>query len=291
MELEHYLGRIRAVAPALPIRAVRRIDTGQFSEVLVLNEDLVFRFPRFATGARALAREVAILHGIQPFVTLAVPEPIYHHLDSGSAGQAFIGYRLIPGEPLSATTLAGIAEAGVLDRLARQLITFLRALHGVPVAAAVAYPLPVRDHHATWRALYEQVQTQLYSHMRPGARRQVRHHFETYLADQRTATLPLVLAHRDFGTSNLLFDPRRGAMTGVIDFSAAGLHDPALDYAALFASCGAPFQQRLIALAPELEPMLDRMQFYRGTFALQEALYGIEHDDRGAFERGIAGYR
>lgn len=33
------------------------------------------------------------------------------------------------------------------------------------------------------------------------------------------------------------------------------------------------------------------IRFYRGTFALQEALYGIEHDDREAFERGIAGYR
>ncbi|MGW8226836.1 MAG: phosphotransferase family protein, partial [Anaerolineales bacterium] len=32
-------------------------------------------------------------------------------------------------------------------------------------------------------------------------------------------------------------------------------------------------------------------RFYKGTFALQEALYGVKHGDPKAFERGIAPYR
>jgi aminoglycoside 2''-phosphotransferase len=34
-----------------------------------------------------------------------------------------------------------------------------------------------------------------------------------------------------------------------------------------------------------------RIAFYAGTFALQEALFGIEHDDPDAFAAGIARYR
>jgi hypothetical protein len=34
--------------------------------------------------------------------------------------------------------------------------------------------------------------------------------------------------------------------------------------------------------------MLPRARFYLGTFPLHEALYGIEHDDPDAVERGLA---
>jgi len=37
--------------------------------------------------------------------------------------------------------------------------------------------------------------------------------------------------------------------------------------------------------------MAERLAFYAGTFALQEALFGIENGDRQAFENGIAAYR
>jgi aminoglycoside 2''-phosphotransferase len=36
--------------------------------------------------------------------------------------------------------------------------------------------------------------------------------------------------------------------------------------------------------------MLSRIRFYRGTFALLEALFGTENDDPAAFAAGMAGY-
>ncbi len=33
--------------------------------------------------------------------------------------------------------------------------------------------------------------------------------------------------------------------------------------------------------------MIERVLFYKGTFALQEALFGLEHDDPIAFTNGI----
>ena len=38
------------------------------------------------------------------------------------------------------------------------------------------------------------------------------------------------------------------------------------------------------------QPALPRVRFYCGTFALQEALFGVENDDRQAFQDGIATY-
>jgi aminoglycoside 2''-phosphotransferase len=37
-----------------------------------------------------------------------------------------------------------------------------------------------------------------------------------------------------------------------------------------------------------MEHALNRVRFYRGTFALQEALFGIENDDPVALRNGLA---
>ena len=100
------------------------------------------------------------------------------------------------------------------------------------------------------------------------------------------AFTPAVI-HGDFGTGNLLFDPQRGAMTGVIDFGSATLGDPANDVAALL-TYGEPFVRQGIAAYPAMEAMLPRARFYLRTFPLQDALYGIEQNDADAFARRIA---
>jgi aminoglycoside 2''-phosphotransferase len=39
-----------------------------------------------------------------------------------------------------------------------------------------------------------------------------------------------------------------------------------------------------------MEQAYERVKFYCGTFALQEALFGIENDDRDAFQAGMEEY-
>jgi aminoglycoside 2''-phosphotransferase len=54
--------------------------------------------------------------------------------------------------------------------------------------------------------------------------------------------------------------------------------------------CGDKFVNLVLMAYPQLHSCLSRARFYAGTFALQEALWGMEHDDSEAFERGIARY-
>lgn len=43
----------------------------------------------------------------------------------------------------------------------------------------------------------------------------------------------------------------------------------------------------MIEHSPNIRDMMERVLFYKGTFALQEALFGLEHDDSVAFQSGI----
>jgi len=99
------------------------------------------------------------------------------------------------------------------------------------------------------------------------------------------------LKHGDFGPSNILYDSVRQAVCGIIDFSGCTLGDPAYDFAGLLSGYGEGFVRGCAAGYPEVEALLPRARFYQGTFALEEALFGIENDDPQAFESGIDRYR
>jgi len=91
------------------------------------------------------------------------------------------------------------------------------------------------------------------------------------------------------GPGHLLYDSRTNRLTGVVDFGSAGPGDPAIDFAAL-SSAPEPFLAGLAWAYPLAAQVDDRIRFYRGTFALQDALFGIEQGDETAFRAGIASY-
>lgn len=100
------------------------------------------------------------------------------------------------------------------------------------------------------------------------------------------------MIHGDFGRSNILYDEREQRITGIIDFSELSLGDPAVDIAALACPVGygEDFVRRFEHIYPGIDALLPRARFYISTFALQEALYGIENDDQESFRAGIEDY-
>jgi aminoglycoside 2''-phosphotransferase len=196
---------------------------------------------------------------------------------------------MLPGQPLWAEALAALADESALDRIARQLAGFLRTLHTLP-ADALGPDAPPGDSLATWATMFEQFREKLFPFMRPDARDAVARLFAELLEDLRCNPARPVLRHGDFGTGNILYDPRTRAISGIIDFGFAGLGDPALDAAALSASYGEMFLARCYQVYPELELMLPRARLYRGTYALQQALYALRDGNQEDFADGIAGY-
>lgn len=282
----NYIARIHAAYPDLRIDRIRLNDDGQYNDILIVNDDLIFRFPRHDEGIEKLEKEVALLHRIRSFLTLPIPEPIYHSFTPRTVGQAFAGYRMLPGEPLWHETVAAITNPAIVQRLATQLTTFLRDLHTIPTDT-VADVLPATDWRQLWADLGEEIRAMLFPHLPSTMHARIAAQFAAFLDDPGNFAFMPTIIHGDFGTGNLLWDARAGVMSAVIDFGSATLGDPANDVAALL-TYGEPFVRQGLATYPAMEQMLPRARFYLSTFALQEALYGIEHDDLDAVERGLA---
>jgi aminoglycoside 2''-phosphotransferase len=284
-----YLQAIQEIYPDLSIRSAHFHHTqGQYSDVLVINDEIIFRFPRFPDGIESILREVHILSRIRGRVTLPIPDPIYTSQDTCMVGKVFMGYRMLPGEPLWRETFQSLVDE-TQGRLAVQLANFLRELHSIPVGQ-LGTDLPIQDGPEEWANFYAEIRQHLFPLMRPDACEWVKKHFETYLNTTSLHTYQPVLRHGDFGTSNILYDQAAQAISGVIDFGGAGLGDPALDIAAI--SCfGESLLARFSCVYLEIDSLLERARFYMGTFALQEALHGFKKGDKEAFESGMALYK
>ncbi len=282
------LQSIRSAYPDLRIASAEFNGDGQNNDVLVVNGEFIFRFPKYTDALKRLEIETAILAGISGHVSLPVPAPMFVSIEGQAVGEAFMGYRKLPGEPLWRETFRTIDDEEMLARLASQLGRFLKELHSIP-AASIGCDLPMLDTDAKCADLYARIREKLFQYMRPDTREWTERHFETFL-NAREKFDP-VLKHGDFGTSNILFDSRQRTICGVIDFGGAGLGDPAYDLAGLLSCYGEAFVRRCWQVYPEVESFMERVRFYQGTFALEEALFGIENGDQAAFESGIERYR
>lgn len=285
-----YLQRIRQRYPDLPVEQVEYLeDAGQYNDVLILNHEIVFRFPRTRRVAEGLLVEKAILSRIQMAVPLPVPRPAFTSAGEYTVGQVFVGYYRIPGQPFTVEALSAVPQRHLRRRLAQQLGSFLKALHEFPTEY-IGIELPEYDTPAYWAEMYAGIQERLFPLMRADARQQIRQLFEKALSRPDRLAFEPRLRHGDFGPGNILYDPESVRISGIIDFSEAGLGDPAVDLAGL-SLYGAEFLEDVFAVYPEMVGMAERARFYRSTFALQEALAGARDNDPQALEHGLSEYR
>jgi aminoglycoside 2''-phosphotransferase len=263
-------------------------DAGQYNDILLINDEIVFRFPKFDKDIKTIITEIKILKYIRDQVRLPVPNPIYSQIHTNIVGQVFMGYPLIPGEPLWRHVFNSITDETILDRFASQLAGFLADLHTIPLEGS-DLDLPIEDQLDQWKNLYTEIQEKLFDFMYPEARKAVTSHFEDFFTTADLHTFVPAIRHGDFGSTNILYDPKKMAISGIIDFGFAGVGDPAIDLAAV-STFGDSFFKRIRNYYPLTDRMLNRARFYKGTYALYEALYGFDNNDKAAFDAGMKNY-
>lgn len=287
-----FIENIQAVYPDISIDDFYLNEIGQNNDVLIVNDSLVFRFPKYKNGITQLRKETEIIEYIKNRISITVPYPIYQSLNQFEPGKVFTGYNFIDGVPLWKESLAQIKDLKLIKELAEQLVTFLIELHSISESSARKnLKLKVRNPLEEMHNLYDRIQNKLFPYIRNDAQKEIMHSFETALKGKAFSNLEITLIHGDFGASNILWTQNTNKISGIIDFGGSGLGDPAYDFAGLLSSYGQDFFEMCISLYPNGDKISERVKFYKSTFALQEALHGMENDDRQAFEDGIKHYR
>ncbi|KGM46449.1 aminoglycoside phosphotransferase family protein [Neobacillus niacini] len=286
--MEKYIECINQVYPSLSIKDCQLNDIGQNNDVIIVNGSIVFRFPKYPMGIDSLKRETEILEAIQNTISIPIPNPIYQSFQKWEVGKVFVGYELIKGSPLWKASIGRIKNEEVLKSLASQLVNFLLEIHSISKNKLQLEETDPREQMVT---LYQKIQNKLYPFMRAEIQRQISYSFETFLNSEACANLNTTLVHGDFGATNILWEPTTYTISGIIDFGGSGRGDQAYDLAGILSSYGEDFFNMCLDLYPNGAEIAERVRFYRSTFALQEALHGVENNDVKAFENGIKAYR
>jgi len=111
--------------PPLPERSLRLLSEGWDYAVFLVDETLVFRFPRRAVVVPATVREIELLPLLE--LPVPVPRPMYVGAPGDGFAWPFYGAPYIPGDEA-----VGLDDAA-RTQLARPLARFLRSLHGSEV--------------------------------------------------------------------------------------------------------------------------------------------------------------
>jgi aminoglycoside 2''-phosphotransferase len=272
-----YLKRIRECFPHLVVETVRANGDGLVNDVLIVNERLVFRFPKNETWARdLLANEIKVIQLARRYLDVQIPRVEYHAAD-------LMAYRFIGGVALQRNDILSLDEEGQ-DLIARQLATYLKQLHGVPMDEVGRLRIAQSDTNRgreVWVRLFEDVKRELCPSMMPHAREWVTNHFAPVLADEGFMSYEPRLVNGDTSPYHVLFDRAARRISGVIDFGTAGVGDPAADFACVIYFYGESFLRRMAKFYPEIRDGVDRARFWAGTLELQWALSGFRGRSAG----------
>ena len=282
--VEQFRECIAAACPELAIKTVELFRAGQNNALILVNEALIFRFPKYREGIAGLRRERAILEAVQGRMPLETPHFIYCNVDEEEVGRAFVGYRKLPGNLLWREGFAQISDEETVDRLATDIASFLLRLHAIPVSG-VDIPQQPSDSQDGWREIFNRVQTVVYPRLTAEGREWTTQQFDAFLENDDQFPFSNVLRHGDMGMSNILYSAEQERFVGVVDFGHAGIGDPAVDFAGLYVCYGESFLKRCARVYPLIDRCWERIRFYADfAFLMEDALFCVEHGTEEADE-------
>ena len=282
-KLQEYIARIREIKPGIRIESAILNDGGLVNDVVVINQETVFRFAKSEEGVRQLEAEVHVLRAITPHASLPVPMPFYTSRDA-------IAYPYLPGEALTRAVLSQL-NGSERQAAADQLALFLKEMHHAPVDETIPATLaPVR--YADWTVIRSRVEEEIYPLLMEHQRIWVENLFDDILGDENNFAYKPGLIHGDLGCYHILFDPASKRLSGIIDFGVAGIGDPANDLACLIQYYGEAFVSGLKNVYHDIDArMMKRARFYARALELQWILNGLHRGEAFWFAAHIGNAR
>lgn len=279
------LEKIKQHQPNVSYNKAEYILSGRDHEVIILDNKLVYRFPKANAPHESLLDEAHLLTYLNQHIDgVQIPEYTYV-ADDGSFGS----YEYIHGDPLSTETLNGLPENDK-DAVINQIASFVSQLHATPLDIIEKYNVKQSNPEETYRTLEENVKTF-------ALHRLTKDEQETtlqYLANLQ-ATLndefKSVLKHGDLKMDNVLWNAAEKQIK-VIDFGDREYGDPADEFRWLMHYGQNVLDEILGQYQGSVDANLQsriELQYIRPAF--RSMWVGVERNDEQRFQSGYGMFR
>ncbi|MGE7865526.1 aminoglycoside phosphotransferase family protein [Bacillus paramycoides] len=289
--MDSYKQYIKEALPDLSIHSYTQNEEGWDNIAVIINDELLFRFPRKLEYAKRIPLEkelcTILTHSLQE-----IEVPNYHLLYKNNCDTVpFCSYYpLIHGKPLTAEIVAKL-EKKELEAIITQLATFLAALHNIPLKRIETLGFHIEKTITYWKNLQTKLNQHLTNSLTSLQKMALNSLFEKFFECITKSTFQNTIIHADFTHHHILFNTQNKTISGVIDFGDAQIGDPAFDFAGLYYDFGHEFTisvyEQYSALVSHHDPLLIHRitTFYQYSPLLHNLVYNIETNNEIEFNK------
>ena len=268
---KNYHAAITENFPQLPIETWEPLYEGWANRTFLVNQQIVFRFPKHQVAAQDLVREMRLLTELAPTVPLSIPQYLYHGHPTQHYPFVFGGYALIDGTPLNQCS----PQVQSASWWQPPLGTFLTALHRFPIDRVQdLFETDVCTTSQAWQEgitkMWGKIRTYIFPLLTRRQQEELTTYFEQVMANPSIFSFTPVVIHQDFYLHNILVDVDTETVTGIIDWGSCTVGDPAEDVGDLDA-----YYDGVID-----DGWHSRCTFYRRTAPFPDLLYVLEHNQQ-----------
>ncbi|MCQ6564097.1 phosphotransferase family protein [Paenibacillus mendelii] len=268
-KLEH----VKTETGELSFQEVDFITTGCEKDVLILDQKTVIAFFREGLQLERYSVRQELISSLARQTEAVLPKCLY-----SSPTQNFVVEKYVPGSRITPQYVEKHLE--IAQQIGRVVGSFLKQLHMTSeqrLALQTGFVQDVRND------MVEGVKF-LQSKLSQSEMEQVKDFLNDYY--EISASVQTCIVHGDFHYDNILWDERTGRL-GIIDFSEAGIEDPALDFMYMY-YYPKEFRHAVFEEYGSKDTKLyERSQMYDRIYGLYDMIENIQGNPRKpSFEKG-----
>lgn len=279
------LEKIKQHQPNISYDKAEYIVSGSDHEIIILDNKLVYRFPKANAPHDTLFYEARLLTYLNQHID-GVQIPDYTFLaDDGSFGS----YEYIHGDPLSAEMLNELPE-DEKDTAIHQIASFVSQLHSTPLDIIEKYNVKRSNPKETYCTLEENVKTFAFPRLTKDEQETAMKYL-TSLQETLNDEFRPVLKHCDLKADNVLWNTTEKKIK-IIDFGDLEYGDPADEFRWLMRYGQNVLDKILDQYQGSIDANLQNrieLQYIRPAF--RSMWVGVERNDERRFQSGYAMFR
>jgi aminoglycoside phosphotransferase (APT) family kinase protein len=219
---------IKEQFPELAAENIRLLGAGWDNTAFIVDEELIFRFPRREIALPLLEAEWCALPKLAPRLPIPIPIPKWKGSPTSNFPWPFIGYRMIPGFTACYANLPEHERAALAEPIAR----FLSILHTTPRSEISQCHIPGDNRSRIDGTLLIPKIKKNFEELSLLRLLEDKKQLESIVEGFRYSRAPVssFIVHGDFYVRHLLVDEKHH-LAGVIDWGDIHLGDPAIDLA------------------------------------------------------------
>jgi aminoglycoside 2''-phosphotransferase len=228
MNKQFFIKQIKNNFPDLKFKKSDIIDHGWNKTVIVLDDKIVFTFPKNKEAKSKFRAELEILPKLSKKITLPIPNFQYIPADI-----SFAGYDFVTGEPLTIKNFKKL-NSRQQNKIAKQVSDFLNELHTFSATKAKKYGVSLAWSEKDARSYYSDQAETVYKKLSSNDSKLLLSIFDANCNGKIKTDFKKTVVHQDLTSDHILFDKNTKQVCGIIDFGDIQISDPAVDFSKLW---------------------------------------------------------